>query len=83
MSIRGEVITTSGFAEDILEVLNSPIGLVIVEKMFRIWNQVEISIRGEVITTSCFAEVILDVLNSPIGMGIVEKIIRIWNEVEM
>ena len=33
MSINGEVITTSGFAEVTLEVLNIPIGLSVVEKI--------------------------------------------------
>ncbi len=37
-----------------LDVLNTPIGLDIVENMNRIWNEVEISINGEVITTSGF-----------------------------
>ncbi len=63
MSIMGEVVTTSGLTESlletILEVSNTPIELDIVEKMTRIWNQVEMSFKGEVITTSGFAEVIL------------------------
>ena len=54
MIIIGEVITTSGFSEVVLEVLKSPIEVGMVEKMIRIWNQVEISINGEVITTSGF-----------------------------
>ena len=33
MSFMGEVITTSGFSEVILEVLKSPIGVSMVEKM--------------------------------------------------
>jgi hypothetical protein len=34
--IRNEDITTSGFVETVLEVLNAPIGVAIVEKMIRI-----------------------------------------------
>ena len=33
MSINGEIITTSGFAEVILEVLKGPIGMNMVEKI--------------------------------------------------
>jgi hypothetical protein len=35
MLIRGAVITTSGFTEVILEVLNAPIGVAIVENMLK------------------------------------------------
>ena len=56
--IRNEDITTSGFVETILEVLNAPIGVAIVENMLKTWNQAEISIMNEVITTSGFAETI-------------------------
>ncbi len=77
MTINSEVITTSGFPEVALEVLNSPIGVGIVENMIRIWNQVEMSINDEVITTSGFSEVVLEVLNSPVGVGIVENMIKI------
>ncbi len=83
MLIIDEVITTSGFSEVILEVLNTPIGLDIVENMTMIWNQVEISINGEVITTSGFSEAILDVLKRPIGVGMVERMIMIWNQAKM
>ena len=83
MSINGEVITISGFAEVILEVLSGRIGVGMVEKVTRIWNEVEMSLRGEVITTSGFSEVILEVLKSSIGVSMVEKVLRIWNEVEM
>ncbi len=55
MSINGEIITTSGFAEVILEVLKGPIGVGMVEKVTMIWNQAEMTINGEVITTSGFA----------------------------
>ena len=54
MSIMGEIITTSGFSEVILEVLKSPIGGDMVEKMIRVWNEAEMSINDEVITTSGF-----------------------------
>ncbi len=40
MSFSGEVITTSGFAKVILEVLKGPIGVDMVEKVTRIWNEV-------------------------------------------
>ncbi len=36
MSFRGEVITTSGFSEVILEVLKDPFGASMVEKVLRI-----------------------------------------------
>ncbi len=36
MSFRGEVITTSGFSEVILEVIKGPIGVGMVEKVHRI-----------------------------------------------
>ncbi len=36
MSIIGEIITTSGFLEVILEVLKRPIGVCMVENMIRI-----------------------------------------------
>ncbi len=62
MSINGEIITTSGFAEVILEVLKSPIGVGMVEKVTRIWNEVKMSFRGEFVTISGFSEVILEVL---------------------
>ncbi len=58
MSIRGEVKTTSGFSEVILEVITTPIGVSMVEKIIRIWNQVEMLIMDEVITTSGFAGLI-------------------------
>ena len=77
MSFRREVITISGFAEVILEVLKSPIGVDMVEKMIRNLNQAEMSINGEVITTSGFSEVILKVLKGPIGASMVEKVLRI------
>ncbi len=54
MSIMGEVITTSGFSEVILEVLECPIAVSMDENMIRIWNQVEMLINGDVITTSGF-----------------------------
>ncbi len=73
MSINGEIITTSGFVEVILEVLNGHIGVGMVEKVTRIWNHVEMSFRSEFITTSGFSEVILEVLKSPIGVSMVEK----------
>ncbi len=41
MSFRGEVITTSGFSEVILEVLKGPVGASMVEKVLRILNHVE------------------------------------------
>ena len=66
-----------------MEVLKSPIGMNMVEKMNRIWNEIEMLIMGEVITTSGYAEVILEVLKSPIGMSMVEKMFRNWNQVEM
>ncbi len=70
--------------EVILEVLNSPNGVDMVEKMIRIWNQAEMLINGEVITTSGFlAEVILEVPTGLIGLAIVKNLFRIWNEVEM
>ncbi len=40
--------------EVILDVLNSPNGVDMVEKMIRIWNQAKMLINGEVITTSGF-----------------------------
>ncbi len=55
----------------------------IVEKVTRIWNEVEMSFGGEIITTSGFSEVILEVLKSPIGVSMVEKVLRIWNHVEV
>ena len=75
--IRNEDITTSGFVETILEVLNAPIGVTIIEKMIRILNQAEMSITVKVIITSGFAKTILVILNTPISVVIVEKIIRI------
>ena len=75
--IRNEDITTSGFVETILEVLNAPIGVAILEKMIRILNQAEMSITVKVIITSGFAKTILVILNTPISVVIVEKIIRI------
>ncbi len=54
-----------------------------VEKVTRIWNEVEMSFRGEFVTTSGFSEVILEVLKSSIGVSMVEKMFRIWNQVEM
>ena len=54
MSIIGEVITTSGFSEVILEVLKSPIGVAMVERMIRIWNLAKMLINGEDISTSGF-----------------------------
>ncbi len=50
----GEVITTSGFSEIILEVLKRPIGVDMVEKIIRIWTQAKMLINSEVITTSGF-----------------------------
>ena len=66
-----------------MEVLNTPIGVVKVKQMHRIWNQIEMIIRGEVITTSGFSENILGLQNTPIGMAKVKKMYRIWNQVEM
>ncbi len=54
MSIWGEVKTTFGFSEVILEILKRPIGVDMVEKIIRIWNQAKMLINGEVITTSGF-----------------------------
>ncbi len=65
MSINGEVITTSDFAEVTLEVINTPIGLSIVEKLTRIRNK------------PVFAEVILDVLKGSIKLVILEK--YVWS----
>ncbi len=67
----------------ILEVLKGPIGVGMVEKVIRIWNQSEMSFMGEVITTSGFSEVILEVRKSPIGASMVEKMIMTWDQVEM
>ncbi len=52
--IIGEIITTSGFSEIILEVLKRSIGVDMVEKIIMIWNQAKLLINGEVITTSGF-----------------------------
>ncbi len=54
MLIIGEVITTSGFSEVILEVLKSPIGVDMVERMIMIWNQANMLINGKDITTTGF-----------------------------
>ncbi len=54
MLIIGEIITTSGFSEIILEDLKGPVEVDMVEKIIRIWNQAKMSIIGEVITTSGF-----------------------------
>ena len=54
-----------------------------VEKVTRIWNDVEMSFRGEFVTISGFSEVILEVLKGPIGANMVEKVLKIWNHVEM
>ncbi len=56
MLINGEDITTSGFAEVILEALTCLIGLVLLENMIGSWNEVEMSIIGQIITTSGFYE---------------------------
>ena len=56
-----------------MEVLNTPIGVVKVKQMHRIWNQIEMIIRGEVITTSGFSENILGLQNTPIGMAKVKR----------
>ena len=81
MSIRIKVIITSNFAEVILEILNTTIGVAIVKNLFRIWNEVKMSIMGDVITISGSAEALLEVLKSPIGVDMVEKVLRIWNHV--
>ena len=78
---RGEVITTSGFSENILWVENTPIGVGKVKMMYRIWNQVEMLIRGKVITTSGFSEKILGVENTSIVVAKVKETYRIWNQV--
>ena len=83
MLIIDGIITTSGLVETTSKVINSSIGVTIVENMLRIWNRLEMSIRGEVITTSGFAEAILEVLGTPIGFAVVKKIGGIWNLVEM
>ncbi len=71
MSIMGEIITTSGLSEAILEDLNTPIGLSIVEKLTRIRNK------------PVFAEVILEVLKGSIELVILEIHVWSWNVVEM
>ncbi len=62
MSIMGEIITTSGLSEVILEDLNTPIGLSIVEKLTRIRNNVQMPFRSEVISTSSLMEGILETI---------------------
>ncbi len=69
--------------EVMLEGVNAPIGLDIVENMPRIWNQVEMSFSDKVITTSGSSEIILEVLKRPVGVGMAEKITRIWNQAKM
>ncbi len=77
MSINCEVITTSGLTEahldTILEVSKGPIGVGMIEKVTRIWNEVKMSFRGEFVPISGFSEVILEALKSPIVLSMVEK----------
>ena len=83
MLINGEVITTSGFCGSHFGCPKRPIGVGMVEKMIRTWNEVEMLINGEIITTSGFSEVILEVLKGSIELVIVKNLFKIWNEVEM
>ena len=75
--IRNEDITTSGFVETVLEVLNAPMGVIKVENTLMNLNRVQLLIRDKVITTSGLAETIFRVINTTIGVTIVEKMIRI------
>ena len=78
MIIRGEVITTSGFSENILGLQNTPIGMAKVKRdVYELKSGRNVNCELSYNYFRFFGKKILVFQNTPIGVGKVKKMNRI------